>query len=141
MRSQTELAELLAATASRSPRPRCRATWSSSARWSGGPHLVYAVPGEGGDRTPRAGVGAHVAARLRRLCEELLVTAQASANLVVLRTPPARPVLRLGDRPGRLADILGTIAGDDTILLITVGDRAGEAVASRLLSLAGSRED
>jgi transcriptional regulator of arginine metabolism len=105
--------------------------------------LVYAVPGAGGDRTPRAAVGAHeLSARLRRLCEELLVTAQASANLVVVRTPPgAAGYLASAIDHADQGDILGTIAGDDTIMIITVGDRAGEAVAGRLLSLAGSRED
>ena len=39
--------------------------------------LVYAVPGEGGDRTARpAPDGSEVSARLRRVCEELLVTAE-----------------------------------------------------------------
>jgi transcriptional regulator of arginine metabolism len=105
--------------------------------------LVYAVPGAGGDRTPRAAVGAHeLSGRLRRLCEELLVTAEASANLVVVRTPPgAAGYLASAIDHADQGDILGTIAGDDTIMIITVGDRAGEAVASRLLSLAGSRED
>ena len=51
--------------------------------------LVYAVPGEGGERAPQSGVTQEILdARLARLCGELLVTAEASANLVVLRTPP-----------------------------------------------------
>ncbi|MGB0099531.1 MAG: arginine repressor, partial [Nocardioides sp.] len=51
--------------------------------------LIYAVPAEGGDRRPAApGETAAAAARLARLCGELLVSADASANLVVLRTPP-----------------------------------------------------
>jgi transcriptional regulator of arginine metabolism len=105
--------------------------------------LVYAVPGAGGDRTPRAAVGAQeLSARLRRLCEELLVTAQASANLVVVRTPPgAAGYLASAIDHADQRDILGTIAGDDTIMIITVGAEAGEAVATRLLSLAGSREE
>src|SRR5580765_8271114 len=46
--------------------------------------LVYAVPAEGGDRTPWAGVESAAAGqRLARLCAELLVNAEASANLVV----------------------------------------------------------
>ena len=95
------------ATASRSPRRPCPATSSSSvrSRSARAAALVYAVPGAGGDRTPRAAVGAaEVSARLRRLCEELLVTAEASANLVVVRTPPGAAQLPgLGDRPGRPA--------------------------------------
>jgi len=105
--------------------------------------LVYAVPGAGGDRTPRAAVGApELSARLRRLCEELLVTAEASANLVVVRTPPgAAGYLASAIDHADQSDILGTIAGDDTIMIITVGATAGPAVAARLLSLAGGRED
>ena len=51
-------------------------------------HLVYAVPSEGGDRTPHVGEFANFEGRLARLCAEVLVSAEASANLVVLRTPP-----------------------------------------------------
>ena len=41
---------------------------------------------------------------MRRLSAELLISAEASANLVVLRTPPGRrAVPRLGDRPGGAA--------------------------------------
>jgi transcriptional regulator of arginine metabolism len=108
-----------------------------------GKNLVYAVPGEGGDRTPRAAQEADaVNARLKRLCEELLVTAQASANLVVVRTPPgAAQYLASAIDHADTQDILGTIAGDDTILVITAGPKEGPAVATRLLSLAGTRED
>ncbi len=51
--------------------------------------LVYAVPGEGVERGAKSGVTQEILdARLARLCGELLDTAEASANLVVLRTPP-----------------------------------------------------
>ena len=51
--------------------------------------LAYAVPSEGGDRTPRAGEQTQAATlRLQRLANELLVSADASANMAVLRTPP-----------------------------------------------------
>lgn len=103
-----------------------------------GKSLVYAVPGEGGDRTPRpAELDGEIDARLRRLCEDLLVTATASANLVVLRTPPgaANYLASAIDRAGG-DDIVGTIAGDDTVLVITTSPSGGEAVADRLLALA-----
>ncbi len=101
--------------------------------------LVYAVPGQGGDRTARVAPGAdEVSARLRRQCEELLVTALVSANLVVVRTPSGAAnylasALDHADEP----DILGTIAGDDTIMIITGGVRASRALTRRLLALAG----
>ena len=83
-------------------------------------HLVYAVPADGGDRTPQVGEFATFESRLTRLCSEVLVSAEASANLVVLRTPPGAAQY-FASAIDRVAwdSILGTIAGDDTILLIT----------------------
>ncbi|MHB1473117.1 MAG: arginine repressor [Dermatophilaceae bacterium] len=104
-----------------------------------GKTLVYAVPGEGGDRTVRVAPGLDEASsRLRRQCEELLVTARASANLVVLRTPAgaANYLASAIDHAGE-PDILGTIAGDDTVMIITSGSRQSRALASWLLALAG----
>ena len=101
--------------------------------------LVYAVPGEGGDRTARVAPGLdEVSSRLRRQCEELLVTARASANLVVVRTPSgAANYLASAIDHADERDILGTIAGDDTIMIITGGARQSRALVSRLLALAG----
>lgn len=104
-----------------------------------GKSLVYAVPGEGGDRTPRPAAEAEeLDARLRRLCEDLLVTATPSANLVILRTPPgaANYLASAIDKAGA-EDIIGTIAGDDTVMVVTASARGGSAVAQRLLALAG----
>ena len=100
--------------------------------------LVYAVPGEGGDRTPVAGVDQELLdARLRRLCEELLVTAEASANLVVLRTPPgAAQFLASAIDQSVVPSLLGTIAGDDTVLVVTREPDGGPEVAARFLALA-----
>jgi transcriptional regulator of arginine metabolism len=105
-----------------------------------GRSLVYAVPGEGGDRTARpAPDGGTLNARLRRVCEELLVTAEPSHNLVVLRTPPgAANFLASAIDHADLDGLLGTIAGDDTIMVITTGGPASARVAAQLLALAGS---
>ena len=103
--------------------------------------LVYAVPAEGGDRTPRAATETGASeARLARLCTELLVSAQASANLVVLRTPPAAaPLLASALDKTEMHDVLGTIAGDDTVVLIASDVDAGDRVARRLTALADGR--
>ncbi|WP_432544551.1 arginine repressor [Kineococcus sp. SYSU DK002] len=100
--------------------------------------LVYALPAEGGDRTPRRGVGQEVLdARLARWCEELLISAEASANLVVLRTPPgAAQFLASAVDHSVMPTLLGTIAGDDTVLVITRDPLGGDAVAARFLALA-----
>ena len=97
-------------------------------------HLVYAVPSEGGDRTPHVGEFANFEGRLARLCADVLVSAEASANLVVLRTPPGAAQYFAGaiDRVS-WESILGTIAGDDTILLITRSSSGGSDIAKQFL--------
>ena len=103
--------------------------------------MTYAVPPEG---QPRKGTPEAVDARLARLLEELLIGAEATGQLVVLRTPPGGAQL-LGsalDRAG-LPEVAGTVAGDDTVLLITrqLPAKAGpaDALAARLLRLAEGR--
>ncbi len=100
--------------------------------------LVYAVPGEGGDRAAKSGVTQEILdARLARLCGELLVTAEASANIVVLRTPPgAANFLALAIDHSVMPSVLGTIAGDDTVLLVTRDPLGGAELAARFLQLA-----
>lgn len=100
--------------------------------------LVYAVPAEGGDRRPIAAGGSRAAEnRLARLCNELLVSAEASANLVVLRTPPgAAQYLGSAFDHADLDDVLGTIAGDDTVLVIGRDPQGGEALARRFTAMA-----
>ena len=100
--------------------------------------LVYAVPGEGGDRRPATpGETAAGAVRLARLAAELLVSAESSANLVVLRTPPgAAQFLASAFDKADLPDVLGTIAGDDTVLVIGREAQGGDALVRRFLALA-----
>jgi transcriptional regulator of arginine metabolism len=135
LRSQAELADLLAAdgvqvnqgTLSRD----LVEVGAVRVRGHSG-HLVYAVPADGGDRTPHVGEFATFEGRLARLCSEVMVSAEASANLVVLRTPPgaAQYFASAIDRVGWDA-ILGTIAGDDTILLITREPTGGATIAEQ----------
>ena len=75
--------------------------------------------------------------RLTRLLADLLTSAEGSANVAVLRTPPgaAQFLASALDKVG-LPDDLGTIAGDDTVLVIARAPDGGPAVADRLLALA-----
>lgn len=100
--------------------------------------LVYAVPSEGGGRSVQTTVDTDfLAARLSRLCSELLVSAEASGNLVVLRTPPgAAQYLASAIDHSVFAGVLGTIAGDDTVLVIARADNGGDELAARFVSLA-----
>lgn len=101
-----------------------------------GKQLVYAVPGEGGDRSVRVAPDAlEVSARLVARCQELLVSAEVSANIVVLRTPAgAANFLASALDHSSVPGVVGTIAGDDTIMVVTPGVRASRAVADLLMS-------
>jgi transcriptional regulator of arginine metabolism len=76
-------------------------------------------------------------ARLARVAAELLVTAEASANLVVLRTPAGAAQLLASaiDHAGWPA-VLGTVGGDDTVLVIARDPAGGPDLAQTLLRLA-----
>ncbi len=97
---------------------------------------MYVVPEDGSPLAARHCEDAPPA-RLARLLGELLISADASANLVVLRTPPGASNFLASalDRAG-LPDVLGTIAGDDTILVIGRDPQGGVDLARRLLALA-----
>lgn len=102
---------------------------------------IYVVPEDGSPLTARGHDDAPPQ-RLARLAGELLISADASANLVVVRTPPggAHFLASAVDRAG-LPEILGTIAGDDTILVVARGPHGGSAVAQRLRHLAQPRTE
>ena len=78
----------------------------------------------------------------RRLLRELLISAEASGNLVLLRTPPgaAQFLASAFDRSG-LPDVMGTIAGDDTLVVVvresTRHHGPGAKLAATLLEWAG----
>ena len=96
-----------------------------------GGDTVYAVPA-----MPREAVAPED--HLRRVCSEWVVEVSHSQNLVVLRTPPgsAHVVGSALDRAG-LPEVLGTVAGDDTLLLVAAESTTGKAVAKRISELAG----
>ena len=79
-------------------------------------------------------------ARLARYLKELLTSAEASANLVVLRTPAgaAQFLASVIDHAAWPA-VLGTVAGDDTVLVITRDPAGGDALAAEFLRLAERR--
>jgi transcriptional regulator of arginine metabolism len=108
----------------------------------GGP--VYGLPSRVADRTAAARVvgSEPVDGRLARLCEELLVSAEASSNLVVLRTPPGAAQF-LASAIDQLVpySALGTIAGDDTVLVIARDPRGGGRLARRFLAMASRGDD
>ena len=139
VRSQEELADLLAryvgvqvtqATLSRD----LDELGVVKTRGRGG-HLVYALPdgpvGPGLPAGDEPANGDSMPARLTRYLGELLTSAEASANLVVLRTPAgAAQFLASVIDHAALPAILGTVAGDDTVLLITRDPVGGDRIAN-----------
>jgi transcriptional regulator of arginine metabolism len=93
--------------------------------------MAYAIPEHAKDRSAPDD-------HLRRVMGEFVVDVSHSGNLVVLRTPPgsAHVIGSALDRAG-LPDVLGNVAGDDTLLLVCSEHTSGAEVASRLAELAG----
>jgi transcriptional regulator of arginine metabolism len=75
---------------------------------------------------------------LRRVLGEWAVEVSHSANIVVVRTPPgsAHVVASALDRTG-IPEIVGTVAGDDTVFVVATERVGGAKLAKRLASLAG----
>jgi transcriptional regulator of arginine metabolism len=142
IRSQTELAELLAgegvavtqATLSRD----LEELSAVKVRGGDGP-AVYLIP-EDGHRPLRDAEQAP--ARLVRLLRELLNGVDSSGNTAVLRTPPgaAHYLASALDRAG-LPEIVGTIAGDDTIFVVARETVGGAALGAKLAAWAGTQPD
>ena len=130
IRSQTELADLLAhegvqvtqATLSRDLEEL------NAVKVSG----AYLIPEDGKRPLRETQQGP---ARLIRLLKELLTGVDSSGNIAVLRTPPgaAQFLASALDRAG-LSDVVGTIAGDDTILVVARdgGPTSGAVLAEKL---------
>jgi transcriptional regulator of arginine metabolism len=87
-----------------------------------GGHLVYALPADEAPVEP-----------LERLREALALvrTMEPSGNLLVLKTAPANamPVARAFDVT-ELAEVAGTVAGDDVILVVAREPHSGADVAA-----------
>lgn len=76
--------------------------------------------------------------QLRRVMGEWVAEVTCSGNLVVVRTPPgcAHVVASALDRSG-IDGLLGTVAGDDTMLCVATESVGGDALAATLSELAG----
>jgi transcriptional regulator of arginine metabolism len=96
-----------------------------------GGDTVYAIP-----ELPKEQVAPED--HLRRVFGDWVVEVAHSGNLVVLRTPPgsAHVVGSALDRAG-LNEVIGTVAGDDTLIVVAAERIGGAKLASRLSDLAG----
>lgn len=131
--SQPELADLLAAEGvqvTQATLSRDLKELGTVTVRSGDGRAVYLIP-EDGHRPLRDAEAAP--ARLIRLLRELLNGVDASGNIAVLRTPPgaAQYLASALDRAG-LPEVVGTIAGDDTILVVAREGVGGAALGEKL---------
>jgi transcriptional regulator of arginine metabolism len=96
---------------------------------------VYVVPEDGSPLAHR-GADDNPAPLLARRVAELLVSATGSANIAGLRTPPgAAHFLASALDRAVLPDVLGTIAGDDTIFAVSRDPAGGAALAETINQL------
>jgi transcriptional regulator of arginine metabolism len=77
--------------------------------------------------------------RLHRLIAELAMSIQGSVNLIVIKTPPgsAMMVASAIDEAG-WPEVLGTVGGDDTVLVIVRSAEEMLVIKQRFLDLKGS---
>ena len=96
-----------------------------------GGEVAYVVPAQPQDQVAPA-------EHLRRICREWVAAINSSNNIVVVRTPPgsAHMVGSAIDRAG-WTDVIGTVAGDDTVMVIAAEGVRGADVAEELRELAG----
>ncbi|MHA6799917.1 arginine repressor [Bounagaea algeriensis] len=137
IRSQTELATLLAedgievtqATLSRDLDELGAVKLRGADRGT----AVYVIPEDGSPvRAVQGGTS-----RLSRLLSELLVSTDGSGNITVLRTPPgAAQFLASAIDRAALAEAVGTIAGDDTVMVVAREPLTGLDLADHFTAMA-----
>lgn len=85
----------------------------------------YAAPGTAADAVPTPS--------LSHLLREFVVDVREAQNLLVLKTPPgsAQPVARAIDAE-KWPELVGTIAGDDTIVVISSNAKSCRQLGKRI---------
>jgi transcriptional regulator of arginine metabolism len=79
-----------------------------------------------------------VVSRLARAVTSFLLDIRPAQNMLVLKTPPggAQPLAAAVDSE-RWKEVAGTLAGDDTVLIITTSMKARAAVQKRIEEMVG----
>ncbi len=75
---------------------------------------------------------------------QLIASVQASGNLAVVKTPPGAAQLLAGNldramKNGKFNSAIGTIAGDDTVLVIAKSASGGSSVAKEITKFFGGK--
>lgn len=92
--------------------------------------LIYAVRGSEAPKSMEEQPD-----RLAGIFRDLLVSARSSGNLVVLRTPPgAAQFLASALDQTKVPEAIGTIAGDDTVMVVSADPMGGRELAAKFMS-------
>lgn len=96
-----------------------------------GGELVYALPELENERLANPD-------HLRRVLSDWVSEVRYSHNIVVVQTPPgsAHVVASALDR-SRLESVVGTVAGDDSIMIVAAEHTTGKELAAHISDLAG----
>ena len=141
---ETDLPERTGPAASPPPPGKAASGQPAPGRADGDPAPGDTTPAmaarEAGGRAPSPTAAGGASSKLVRYLKELLTSAEASANLVVLRTPAgAAQFLASAIDHTTWPAILGTVAGDDTVLVIARDPLGGEPLAEDFRRLAERR--
>ena len=80
--------------------------------------------------------------RLRQVCEDYPVEGRLAGNIVVLRSPPGTAnAMAIALDTSQLAEIIGTVAGDDTVFVATSTDRHARSLLTRLTAYGIARKE
>jgi transcriptional regulator of arginine metabolism len=97
-----------------------------------------AAPDGGAHYAPPLESGGAIRPQLHQVLPSLLVSVEGVGPLLVLKTPAGgAQALGLAVDAAGWTEIIGTIAGDDAVLVITRSERARRAVQTRLKEAAG----
>ena len=96
-------------------------------------HVQYVLPDESGPNKRKDASGEPMG----RIVGDVLIGAEAAMNIAVLHTPPGAAHYLAGslDRSGT-PGIVGTVAGDDTVIVILRTQKAAEGFCADLLTIA-----
>jgi transcriptional regulator of arginine metabolism len=86
------------------------------------------------------GAAVSYVSRLHRSVAELVTSVEGSQNLVVLRTPPGGAMIVASSIDGAgWPEILGTVGGDDTVLVVLRSAEEMPVIRQRFLDLRGTQ--
>jgi len=95
---------------------------------------------DGAYQPPAAASNGHAKSLLPRALADYLTRIDQVQQLVVMRTGPGQaPLLGVALDGARLPEVVGTLAGDDTILVIAADARRARSLVKRLEGMAGER--